>query len=446
MYRIFSLLLFSIFLISPYTAIDIQEQLAIDEPDVLEFRGLNYGHYRDDEGGPGSGEVVPIELVKEDLQIMKDLGTTDIRTYRTSDGLETLPQLSLEYGITTAVATWISPTTDNYAGIDNALTYENYSSMTILGNEVLMRGEYKASEFQDFVNYANEKKSNGSKIAVAEPYYVFLNHPSLVVNVDVLLVHIYPAWETIPIEDAAQYTIDKFNAVKEKFPDKEILIGEMGWPSGPSGPFTHENQVQYYSDVLPLLYQHNISAYLFVAFDENWKSEGKYDPDFQQSYEIGPHWGIIEEDRLGKPAAEVVANYFGGTVELKSYARPMSTQPEDIETSLGSVITITWVITDNDSLSGTFSLFKNNFSLGISDLVWSDEEEITINVDTSSAGIFEYEIRYADELPVIYNDIVLVTVVDPADTSDTSFTPSSFSLLLLIGVPILRRNLKYASH
>jgi exo-beta-1,3-glucanase (GH17 family) len=399
--------------------------------EILSFRGVNYGHYR--AGGPGTGEVVSLENIRQDLKIMQELGVTDIRTYRLSDGLENLPVLSKEYGITTAIVTWIAPSIpDNFAGIDHALSFENVSSMTILGNEPLLRGEYTPAEYQQFIEYANAHKSSGSKIALAEPHYIFTNAPSLVENVSVLMVHIYPAWEGIPIEEAAQFTVDKFLGVREMFPDKELYLGEFGWPSGPGGPFNEANQKRYYDEVLPLLKENNIDPYIFEMFDEHWKAETNSYND--TAYEIGPHWGIYEADRQGKPAAEPVANYYGGSVVERTFEEPQISGPDDISTSIGFATSIMWIIDDPDSDQGNYTLSRNDQVLGVRDLPWSVNTPIQIAVDTSVAGEFEYKIEVSDGENTV-TDVVMVSVVDPNATSqtdglDTPFIPVGFSLIV----------------
>ncbi len=55
---------------------------------------------------------------------------------------------------------------------------------------------------------------------------------------------------------------------------------------------------------MPLLSQYEIDAFLFQAFDEDWKIEGG----------VGPHWGIYRTDRNPKLVASVVAEWFGGTI------------------------------------------------------------------------------------------------------------------------------------
>jgi exo-beta-1,3-glucanase (GH17 family) len=414
-----------------------ESQITPTQIEVLPFRGVNYGHYH--EGGPGTGEIVPLELIENDLEIMKNLGVTDLRTYRLSDGLENLPILSLEYGITTAALTWIAPNMSNasiFGGIDEALSFENYTSMTILGNEPLLRGEYTASEYQEFIDYANEKKSPATKIALAEPYYIYLNNPSLVANVSTLMVHIYPAWEGKTIDEAAQYTVEKFLEVREAYPDKELYLGEFGWPSGPEGQFNEANQKRYYDEVLPLIAEYDIKPYIFQIFDEDWKNE------VYNGLEIGPHWGVFEEFRQGKPASETIAAYFGGETIERIDFDPEIFGPGTIETTVGASITIQWAVRDLESPSGTYSLYKNNFLL-ISNIGWLNNTSFDIIVDTSAAGEFEYRLEVKDRSNTV-SDTVVVTVVDPNATtsSTTEETPLliPFSLIPLLVMLRKRRD------
>lgn len=58
-----------------------------------------------------------------------------------------------------------------------------------------------------------------------------MEHPILAENVDFLLIHIHPYWNGVDIENAAQYVVEKYYTVMQAYPEKEIIIGETGWPT-----------------------------------------------------------------------------------------------------------------------------------------------------------------------------------------------------------------------
>jgi hypothetical protein len=115
-----------------------------------------------------------------------------------------------------------------------------------------------------------------------------MGYPELAKEVDFILVHIHPYWEAKEAGEAADYVVEKWKELRKAFPDKEIVIGETGWPSageaiGDAVP-SEENQEKFLSRFLDLAGQNNIRYFYFEAFDEKWKDkfEGK----------VGSHWGI----------------------------------------------------------------------------------------------------------------------------------------------------------
>lgn len=57
-------------------------------------------------------------------------------------------------------------------------------------------------------------------------------HPSVAPSVDRVTIHILPYWEDKPIEVTRALLRCKhvYDEMKYKIPDKEIVIGETGWP------------------------------------------------------------------------------------------------------------------------------------------------------------------------------------------------------------------------
>ncbi len=91
------------------------------------------------------------------------------------------------------------------------------------------------------------------------------------------------------------------------FPGKEILIGEVGWPSagrmrGGALP-SRANQVRVISDVLALARAQNFRVNLIEAYDQPWKR--------QWEGTVGGHWGFFDSGQraMKYPAGEPVRNH-----------------------------------------------------------------------------------------------------------------------------------------
>ena len=60
---------------------------------------------------------------------------------------------------------------------------------------------------------------------------IWLRYPELAANADFITVHLLPYWEGLPVQQALEYTFGRLHEVQRRFPDKKIVIGEVGWPS-----------------------------------------------------------------------------------------------------------------------------------------------------------------------------------------------------------------------
>ena len=80
-------------------------------------------------------------------------------------------------------------------------------------------------------------------------------------------------------------------------PDKQIVIGETGWPSAgpPHGTAvpSAENQARYLSEFMSWVQSHQVQYFYFEAFDEGWKTN---------EAGVGTHWGLYQEDGQVKSA------------------------------------------------------------------------------------------------------------------------------------------------
>ena len=122
---------------------------------------------------------------------------------------------------------------------------------------------------------------------------------ALVPHVDLIAIHTYPVWEYKTVEEALAFTQENYNVVRQRHPDKQIIITEAGWATASNGyGIPAENvgeyfQRRYVQELLKWAEDEQILVYLFEAFDENWK--GSDDP-----LEPEKHWGIYRADRQPK--------------------------------------------------------------------------------------------------------------------------------------------------
>ncbi|MFX1282998.1 MAG: glycosyl hydrolase family 17 protein [Promethearchaeota archaeon] len=389
----------------------IQDKIRLTQKDSsLKFHGLSYGAFR--YLGPPN-EYIILDNIQEDLEILKRLNVTDIRTYGMNYDQDLICEVAHELGINCATGIWLEPNNtiqqhfQNSFEIKSALDVANISSLLIVGNEALLRGGgMTENKLLDYISLV--KSETSTPVTTAEPWNIWLDHPNLADACDVLFTHVYPFWEAIPLEIAATYTIQVFKSVQNAYPDKEVILAEAGWPSSGRADCSEEAQKQYFEDLLPLLIQNDIKSYLFEAFDEAWK--------INQEGAVGPHWGIFTENRTAKEAAYVFEEYFGGGINPFP---PISTSPKDINVIQNEEANISWIITDNNNSTGTYNIYRNGSLISQPDEIWENGTPIIIIIDTSTIGTYDYTIVFSDGISTT-SDSVIVSISSTSTTSKSS--------------------------
>jgi len=163
----------------------------------------------------------------------------------------------------------------------------------IVGNEVLLRGEMSAP---DLIRTIREVKAQVSMpVTYADVWEFWLRHGDIAAAVDFVTIHILPYWEDFPIppRDAAEHVDAIRKRVAAAFPDKDVFVGEFGWPSAgrmrESALPSPVNQAFAMHEVLDRAKGGNYRVNLIEAYDQPWKRwlEGT----------VGGHWGLFDAYR-----------------------------------------------------------------------------------------------------------------------------------------------------
>jgi exo-beta-1,3-glucanase (GH17 family) len=267
--------------------------------------GLAHGPFREGQS-PETG-VFPTEAqVREDISLNERLAKAE-RTFGCDNILFNIPQYCNDAGIDCYVGSWFNKgdSSGDQQTINLLLQIadENYptTKALIVGNEFLLGNFEGESRLINLINQVNN--ATNVPVTTAETYNTWIDHPNLVNAVDFIGIHIYPYWEGISIDGAAQFVVDKYNLIKQTFPGKEVVIFETGWPTEGSAHYSavpsEENQKKFLEDFIPLAEQNNIKYFIFEGFDEPWKA--KYS-------DVEDHWGVFYENRTLKPQLESVLN------------------------------------------------------------------------------------------------------------------------------------------
>jgi len=222
-----------------------------------------------------------------------------VRTYSVLKGLDKIPELAAKYNLNTTVGAWIDGNLEkNRQEVETLINVSRQNNPKIIrimvGNEVLLRAEITADQLIEYIREV--KKNTWRPVSTSETWDVWLKHPELVAEVDFIAVHILPYWEGIAAEDAVDYVFDRYHAVQQAYPNKPIIITEVGWPSD-GQPFKHatasvSNQAKFLREFLNRADAEKVTYYIVEAFDQPWKMslEGS----------AGAYWGIFNADRQPK--------------------------------------------------------------------------------------------------------------------------------------------------
>ena len=254
-----------------------------------------------------NGLVISSNRVREDLKLLSKY-TDCIRTYSTV-GLEMIPAIARENNLKMLMGAWVSKDkVQTKQELDTLikLASENQDIVkaVIVGNEVLLRGDTSDVQLLEYLKQVKAALPN-TKVTYADVWEFWLKHPAIKESTDFVTIHILPYWEDEPmgIKRAINHLADVRGEVESILKDKNILIGETGWPSeGRMREDAHPskiNQALFVREFVQLAVKNNWDYNIIEAFDQPWKrvSEGA----------VGGFWGLFDKDRNDK-------NVFAGDV------------------------------------------------------------------------------------------------------------------------------------
>jgi exo-beta-1,3-glucanase (GH17 family)/cellulose synthase/poly-beta-1,6-N-acetylglucosamine synthase-like glycosyltransferase len=280
-------------------------------PDVPNYvSGLSYTPFQrvDD---PIEGRFPSSANINTDLAKVARL-TNRIRSY-TSAQFPDLPKLAGDHGLTLTSGIWLNGEAAHDAmeisiGIAAAEKHANISRL-LVGNETVLKKILTPNELIKHLDMV--RAQSRVPVSTAEPWHVWLAEPALAEHVDFITIHLLPYWEGIDIASAVPHALYQLDSIKKRFPNKAILIGEVGWPSNGDrfggAIASPANQAIFIREFIAKAGPANLDYFLMEAFDQPWKAaeEGR----------AGAYWGIGDAQRAPKFSMR-------GAIEKDPYWRP----------------------------------------------------------------------------------------------------------------------------
>lgn len=257
--------------------------------------GLAYNAFQRWEG-PLSQRYPTATDLAADLRLLADL-TGRLRTYSSAE-FPALPGLAQRYGLKLAAGVWLDRRFDNNereiaAAIDAARRHPNIERV-IAGNETQLHRTLSPSELMAYLDRL--RAALPVPVSTAEPWHIWLRQPELAAHVDFITLHLLPYWEGVPMEAALDEALLRYGQIRARFPDKPVVIGEIGWPSGGDAVgaalATPAAQAAFVRGFLARAGTGALDYYLMEAVDQPWKraTEGS----------VGAYWGLLDAARQPK--------------------------------------------------------------------------------------------------------------------------------------------------
>lgn len=271
-----------------------------DSNSFSKLQCVSYAPYSKDESPFDKNYKISKKLVQKDLKLLSKY-TNCIRIYSTV-GLEIIPQIARENNLKMLMGAWVSSdkiSTKKELDTLIKLAKENKDIVkaVIIGNEVLLRRDVSAEQLYKYIKETKDALPN-TKVTYADVWEFWLKNPQIEEVTDFVTIHILPYWEDNPmnIDEAIDHLVKVRLEVEETLGNKNILIGETGWPS--EGRMREDvlpskiNQALFVREFVKVAQKYNWDYNIIEAFDQPWKrlSEGA----------VGGYWGLFDKDRMDK--------------------------------------------------------------------------------------------------------------------------------------------------
>ena len=223
-----------------------------------------------------------------------------------------IPEFARKHGPKMWLGAWVSSDpvlTNKEIDAMIALAKQNTDIIetVVVGNEALLRRDVSPSQLSAYIQKV-KKELPQVNVTYADVREFWNQHPDIARVVDRVTIHILPYWEDKPVavEQALIHVKNIHDEMSHKFSNKEIVIGETGWPSFgrmregalPSA----QNQAFFTREFISLAEKEGWKYNFIEAFDQPWKrvSEGA----------VGGYWGLFDANRIDKQVIQGTASNY----------------------------------------------------------------------------------------------------------------------------------------
>ena len=257
----------------------------------------SYTPFREEET-PAAFEVTK-ERLREDFALLSRR-LDCIRIY-SMKGMELIPEVAREYGLDVIAGAWISRDdvdTENELRLleEMAARHPDVVRAVLVGNEVLLRRERTAAQLLGYMQRVRDRVEQ--PVSYGDVWDFWIQNPSIVEGADFVTIHLLPYWENdpTPVKRAIEAVEHAHAEIAKRFPGKEILVGETGWPSEgrrrEGAQPGHISEARFIRGFVSRAKENGWKYNLIEAFDQPWKRG--------QEGAVGGYWGLFDAKRHDK--------------------------------------------------------------------------------------------------------------------------------------------------
>jgi exo-beta-1,3-glucanase (GH17 family) len=241
--------------------------------------------------------------IDEDMAVLAGR-VESVRVY-SSKGFESVPDSARRHGLKVTMGAWLSGKAELEEQeialvIELANRYPDVITRVVVGNEALLRRDTTPEKLTGYLRQV--RAAVHQPVTYADVWEWWLKYPQIAAEVDFLTIHLLPYWEDVPagVAGATERIRWSYREIARQFPDKPILVGEVGWPTagrsrGAAVPGVVENAL-FVSSFVRLAAEEGFDYNLIEAFDQPWK-------EYQEGT-VGGHWGLYTAGRVAKYPAD----------------------------------------------------------------------------------------------------------------------------------------------
>ncbi len=241
-------------------------------------------------------DITPERIDRDLAQLSKITGR--IRTYTVDGGMDKVPEIARRYGMTVSLGIWIGADLEKNEkeielGIRTALDNRRTIDRVIIGNETQLNGFVTPDQLNTYIQQVRDALPARIKITTAEPWSTWMLTPEIGQYVDVIFVHLLPYWENADVRGSLKATASFYNHMQAEFPDKQIVVGEAGWPSEGRTRGRAEasvaNQAYFMRGFVQFAQEKGWDYYLLEAYDQPTKKDS-------MEGAVGAYWGMFDAE------------------------------------------------------------------------------------------------------------------------------------------------------